>query len=137
MKFILLFSTMSIAILSGCKDSTQEKNTFICMCEEEPDLKDSTSVVDKSRFIFLVEAHENPDCCSSPVLSNYKAFKETWKNEAPNHPTVWKLSESSVVEIEASEAQIEFCALEKKIIAYSGIEKFPPRLLDYYPELMK
>lgn len=60
---------------------------------------DSSRVIQKVKYIYLVRAANTPDCCQSALAAKYPGFKETWENEAPNHRAVW--GRTSLVKIKA------------------------------------
>ncbi len=138
MKYALLFIVSIITLSIGCtSDQKSDMKLYKCGCEEIPDLGDSIQVVQKIKYTYLVKSNKIPTCCDEPVETNYPGYKEIWKNEAPNHPTVWQRSTSNLIEIKAVEAQRLGCAMENKTITVADLEKHPSSAKDLYPKLTK
>ena len=116
------------------KEPEEVKNIYQCTCQMTPDLGDSTTVVQRIQYVYLLETNESPDCCNS-TLSDKPGYKVVWDNEAPDHPTVWKNDDENNVEISAEEAQKLGCAMEDKVIAIIDFQKTPEAKSTYYPDI--
>ncbi len=134
---VLILFSMIICTISCNNSPSQELKLYKCACEEIPNLGDSTQVVQKVKYIYLVKSKELPTCCDEPVETRYTGYKEIWENEAPNHPTVWGRSTSNLSKLDGAEAQSLGCALKDKNVTVVDMEKYPLNAKEYYPELVE
>ena len=138
MKHLFFLLVSMLAFSSGCNNSQDpEMKLYKCACEEKPNLGDSTQVVQKVKYIYLVQSKELPECCDTAADTRYPGYKEIWENEAPNHPTVWQRSTANLFKIDATEAQRLGCALEDKNIVVADMTKLPLSAEELYPELVR
>ncbi len=139
MKVYFVSLTLGLLLLLGFKPSSEaDKKVYLCNCMEVADLGDSSQVVQKLRYLYLIQTEGKPDCYRSPLHPDYPGFCEKWENEAPDHPTVWALMPDEVKEMKAKKARKASQKLEDKELAIEDFGKFPEhakQYQEYFPGL--
>ncbi|MEM9985609.1 MAG: hypothetical protein AAF804_11010 [Bacteroidota bacterium] len=137
MKVYLLPITLLLLLLVGFKPrKAANEKVYLCTCIEIPDLGDSSQVVEKLQYVYLIQTEGKPDCYRSPLHPEYPGYREQWENEAPNHPTVWALNPDAVTEMKAKKARKASAKLKNKNTAIADLEKFPQiaaKYQEYFP----
>jgi hypothetical protein len=138
MKRLLIFFLPVLLIACNNESGTVDNKLFLCQCIENPDFVDTSSTMTKVKYIYLVNGKEGEvDCCSDPLAEKYPAYKETWVNEAPEHPDVWGMKEGPKEELSAQSARKLGCGLEQKEISITSVSSFKEEIKEYYPALAK
>ena len=137
MKVFTSILVLGLFVLSSCNNSKKDSKLYMCTCEEIPDLGDSTQVVSKISYTYVVRSDSVPSCCNEPVESAYTGYKMIWENEAPGHPTVWGRSADDLIKFDAVESQLKGCEIESKHVMVVDMSNPSPSFKDLYPELVE
>jgi len=108
---------------------------LLCKCSEKQPIEMGKEQVQKKVYIFLVKGKDGRACCNNLALTDYTGYRETWHNEAPEHPTVWGMDESARVKISSKEAQEIGCALSTREISVVEVDSVNHFTKEYYPML--
>ena len=132
-----IFAFCLVALfMSACNNSSKKDlKLYMCSCKEIPNLGDSTQVVERIQYSYIVSSERLPDCCSASANRDYPGYKEVWKNSAPEKPTVWGRQSTDLTKIDAREAQSLGCSMNMKNISIVAIEDNSITIRDLYPDL--